>query len=541
MNSLVVSPVFIVAFSGHRPNPDVVGRSAKDLESTQSLILEALKIFQRQATEVGGKIHLLSSVAEGADLAACRAGRELGIPIHVILPLPESDFADDFKGSLGAWEEASSFIGDAKNGESGGSLRIASSSHQRPGDLENTTEDCYADTNKEILYHADALIAVALDVEIPPSSASGAAQVWQDASERKLPRIHIDPLTGKCGKALDLELLTSVDNSRSGIFLLTRLGHHLQPIECHGTAKCLETAQRNLDESANRAAQFVRGSVVKTVILHGSASLLAGMALSLALTYHDPGFYKPALCILAFTELILIVFAEILHRRMHHKGEAWLDCRAAAEFLRPLGLIRRSIDPLDTLIAHHAPQWRRFILSLHFACGRPLPYLSLREAKADYLEQRINDQIQHFEKKSTQAVPRSRRLYKVIRLTSLLALVVVASAALFKAYAWHHFSANPDDHSNPGTFGYVKDFSLYFLPVALPLIAGVLLALRHSLDLGRREHRYGLMIAQLHEVKNELQAAHTPFAFKQVIARVEQILLTERLEFDVAQRIGLEH
>ncbi len=537
----VIPPVFIVAFSGHRPQEGVNGRRPVDLAACQPLVREALVRFKEQAAKIEGSIQLITSCAEGADLAACRAAEELGVPVHLILPLPESLFAQDFAECPDAWAEARSFIQRGRARQNGWSLRIAKSTHERSDDDPLNGPSCYADTNHEILYHADALITVCLDITSPPSSTAGAAQVWHDAARRGLPRININPGTKTLDEPSDLARLTDSANKHSGIAVLHQLAHHVGELTCQGTTECLEKLYDAFSDEAGKASKYVRNAVVISTCLHGSASLLAAAALALALTYHHAEFYKPALCLFAALELVLIGIAELLHHRMHHRGESWLDCRAAAEFLRPLPIVRKAFDPLQTLVDNHAPQWRRFILSANLLSEVPQPFPSLAAAKSEYGKERIDDQISFFKKKSTEAAPRSKRLYQVMRWSSKLAFIVVLIAVIVKANAWHQYVEHPEEKYQTSLLGMVKDFALYFLPVALPLIAGVLLALRHSLDLSRREHRYALMAEQLEEAKHDLNAAHTPFAFAQVITRTEQTLLNERLEFDVAQRIGLEH
>lgn len=543
MNSPIVPPVFIVAFSGHRPKNGVEGRSPADLAACQPLIVQALSRIQKQAGEAEGTIHLLTSCAEGSDLAACRAATELKIPAHIILPLPVHLFADDFKDAPDSWAEAQTYIEKARSRQDGWSLRIAKSTHERSGESSVKGPSCYADTNHEILSHADALVTVALDVATdPPASASGAEQVWHDAALRQLPRININPATKVLGDAIDLPRLTDPENKRTGLKLLRAFAYHHVSLSCSGTADCLQNAKNTFSEKAGVFANSVRNSLRNTILLHGSASLLAALALAYALTAYNVHPEKTiflVLTIVAAVEFLLILWAEILHRAMHHKGEAWLECRAASEVLRMLIATRPHVDPLQTHLENHGLDWRRFALSISAACGMPVPFPDLRKAKEHYLETRIENQIRYFNGQVKQALPKSRLLHRGMRWSAYLALGFVFAAIISKGMHWSHLLHHPDSKET-ATFSWLN-LLLYFLPVALPLLTGVFLALRQAFDLSRREHRFHLMKELLEELKHDLEAAHTPFAFQQVIARTEQTLLNERLEFDVAQKIGMEH
>ena len=542
MNSPIVPPVFIVAFSGHRPKAGVNGRSPADLADCQPLIQQALARIQEQAADAEGIIHLLSSCAEGADLAACRAAVELRIPVHLVLPLPVHLFADDFKDAPDAWTEAQAFIEKARSRQDGWSLRIAKSSHERSSESPVKGPSCYADANHEILSHADALITVALDVSADPSSTSGAEQVWHDAALRQLPRININPATKILGEAIDLPRLTDPSDKRSGLKLLRAFHHHHVSLSCSGTADCLQNAKNAFSEKANAYADSVRNSLRNTILLHGSASLLAALALAYALTAYNIHPEKTiflVLTIVAAVEFLLILRAELLHRAMHHKGEAWLECRAASEVLRMLIATRPHTDPLQTHLENHGLDWRRFALSISAACGLPVPFPDLEKAKAHYLKTRIENQIQYFNAQVNKALPKSRLLHRGMRWSAYLALGFVLAAIISKGMHWSHLHHHPDSNE-AAAFSWLS-LLLYFLPVALPLLTGIFLVLRQAFDLSRREHRFHLMKELLEDIKHDLEAAHTPFAFQQVISRTEQTLLNERLEFDVAQKIGMEH
>lgn len=539
----LTSPIFIIAFTGHRPKLNTPGRSEAELEATRPLIRDALTTFQSKAQEVGGEIHLHSSAAEGADLIACEVAQAFAapIPVHLILPLPESelkkDFLDPETGEPNpAWPRAKALIDSCRVGTHGNTLRIANSTHERPSSSPINGPDCYADANFQMLAHADALLAV--KTESSSTTAGGSARFWDDAAARQLPRILINPATAQVSPPQDLDQLTNLDHESNGLALVNLLQGSLPDSSPTDEPTTLAKAYYLFDQAANNYSQQTRTNLRQTITLHGSASFLAAIGLSYALA-HGPA-YKEVLFVLVLLEVFLIGYAEYLHSRAHrkHLGHTWLDLRFAAETLRMLMNTATLSDPLHTLLDEHRPQWRRFALSFKLlASNRPTTTQTLAEQKESYLKNRIQDQIDYFRRQVNKATPASQRAHRLMRASAIAALIAVSIACVFKGLALKSYDA----HHHFSLLTFLKNFFLYLLPVALPLLAGILLALRHSFDLGRRQHRYKHMVQLLEASKTNLAAAHTPHAFQQVITQVEETLLDERIEFDTAQRVGLEH
>ena len=522
----VVAPVFLVAFSGHRPKKGEQGRSSEDLAACQIAIEKALTEFKSQAEEVGGSVQLLTSLAEGADLAAAAAAEELKLPTHFFLPVPEEQFKEDFTEVPEVWKEVERHLRRVEKEGNACTLRISPSNHR------TTDSDIYADTNFALLSHADALITIAIDPTISCGSEFGSQQVWRDAGERRLPRINIDPRSQRINEVEDVNLFAtySSDHPRCGLELLSELTDHLGlSLACQGRHECIQKAKDAFDQRANSISKLVRKALKNIILCHGAASLLAGFALAGALAF---GKSYPVLLGLAFAELLLIGFAEYLHRKHHHDGIIWLRCRAAAENLSMLSNMRSHLDPLETIVGTHSPSWRRFVLSFNLQSGPP-PIMELEKAKAEYLEGRIEDQITYFTQKNQESARPSKNLYRAMRVSSIGAFFVVLFAVIDKA-----------SHSFHWTESYLPawlTFLLYFLPVALPLLAGAFLPLRQSLDLSRRQHRFPQVVALLKEARNDLNIVHSPYTLKKVVLQVEESLLDERLEFEMAQEIGFEH
>ncbi len=176
-------PVWILAFSGHRPGKGP-GRTEEELKNCGVHIQRFMELFQSRAQKRGGHIEVLSSVASGADTEACQAALRLGIPLHVILPMPEESFFQDFGGEDDpSWMQTKAIIDDAKDGINGGTFRVSAGESARPA--------CYHAMNRVMLEASDGLIAVFNGEQ--SDAIGGTAEVVKEASRLGLPIAIINP------------------------------------------------------------------------------------------------------------------------------------------------------------------------------------------------------------------------------------------------------------------------------------------------------------------------------------------------------------
>ena len=80
-----------------------------------------------------------------------------------------------------------------------------------------------------------------------------------------------------------------------------------------------------------------------------------------------------------------------------------------------------------------------------------------------------------------------------------------------------------------------------FLPVALPLLAGAATAMRHALDITRRGHRYPEMAARLQAITETFAPLKTHATAADAVARTEELLLDELVEWQLAARHAGAH
>lgn len=170
-----VSAVFRAAFTGHRPR-NQAGRLPADLALHRPSIQRVLRELAATAKSRGGELMLACSAASGADVEALEAAEEVGIPVHVVLPLPIHEFRNDF-GGLHApyWPRAERLIEMARVGTHSWNLEV----------LEGQTRPaCYAACNERLLEGASVLVAV-WDGK-PSANPGGTASMVSTAAAREI-------------------------------------------------------------------------------------------------------------------------------------------------------------------------------------------------------------------------------------------------------------------------------------------------------------------------------------------------------------------
>ncbi len=142
----------------------------------KAVFVELLDLIESK----GGRLQVLSSIAEGADTIACEVAIELGLPVHLILPKPKSLFKEDFVASPPeAWERVEAVLAYACSGCNGSTLRISNGSH--------LGSECYRETNTQILDAADVMVF--LSDESDNGLAAGTNAFLEKVSELGLPHV----------------------------------------------------------------------------------------------------------------------------------------------------------------------------------------------------------------------------------------------------------------------------------------------------------------------------------------------------------------
>jgi hypothetical protein len=75
-----------------------------------------------------------------------------------------------------------------------------------------------------------------------------------------------------------------------------------------------------------------------------------------------------------------------------------------------------------------------------------------------------------------------------------------------------------------------------FFPIALPLIAGISLALRNAKDSGRRKIRYLELSIRLTKAREQLLRLKTESSCRRCVGIIEEVLLDELIEWHLSER-----
>ena len=542
----MITPRYLAGFTGHRQldNPDAV-RTALAAE------LAALKTRIETA---GGVLEFYSSAAYGADTIACEEAERLGIPVHLILPKPvvlvpetgelnrKEGFAADFwKGDsflATEWEHTHRLIQTAEGGAHGGTLRLATGTQTHP--------ECYYDTGLQMLEAIDVLIAV---WDGQPARGLGGTQHFVSLSENaEMPRIIISPSGDKIVRP-HLEKLALIDESRRLIQLVDDFSLRYQIKDTKLSEA--DALFARLDTCSDLEAKDFRKGLVRIIKAHAFATLVAAIA---ALLPSEPN-WKIFLGTLASLELCLVGWAIWRsHQLTHHHGthERWMQTRFAAEIMRAIRDSCGLLDPLHPLIARHQPQWRRFAVTVGVLIQRDRRPQSWSSARTDYLEKRLFDpkdgQIPYFSLRHALAVPHFQRALRWGKLLGWAALIFVSGAVIVKCCAIadkfsliNLHTPDPIAKAPENATSWLFDIAFKFLPIALPLLSGMFIALRTALDSSRRNYRYSEVSQRLTAAAATLETLQTEAAVRRTVTATEEILLDELVEWHLAEQQNGAH
>lgn len=508
----MAKPIYILGFCGHRKLPEG--------HELASVLNKALRNYLKEVETRGGDLHLHSMIAWGADLIAIEQARELGIPVHLILPKhllpiyphrPIEGLAEDFlqEGNRGMmeeeWRRAVEVIESCRAGIGGCSLRTLAAETKDP--------DCYHDTAVKMLSAADGLLAVWDG--LPAKGIGGCGETCEYARESGIPTWQVAPDT-KTEQLVPPATILKEDPTDPSLTLLK---------EHHGdTAKFL----LSLDNQAEIIGQTFRGRKSQTISLHFYATLLAACA-ACFVTY-EPA--KTALILLSLVQALLVTLAWWTQRKIRRSNAhtKWVNLRFAAEITRSTKTTAGLSDPIYPLVADHLPQWSRFARSIAFAALRELPKISWIDRRENYLKERLRGQIAYFDGKKKAADRDSAALRQFLVVATQLAPWVAAAGIAYKVaekagVRLHEFALVLGVASLPfSEFG-------RFLPIALPLIAGYLGSKMQATDAERRRTKYASISAQLHKAETHLRLLKTETSVRIAVEQTEETLLNEQLEW----------
>jgi hypothetical protein len=558
-HSAFIEPVWIIGFTGHRPQ-EAPGRTSAEMEHLATLIHAELSLLKAKAEAQGGRAELLCGVAAGADLIAAREAAALGMVVHVILPMPESHFKEDFADpALEAdWKKAQHFIELAKAGKDGATLRVAHGAHLR--------DDCYYDLGTEIVYASDAIIALWDGDEAPPvvigeangkssPQRGGTKDVIDLATADVMPYVRTEPSPeGYAWLPTPVRLILTKTGEVTGCTdsFANDLDAGLK--EIRSLQHAAETQQREgqpldsvkglmtfIDLGAQDWATKLRRGLLWGSAMHFTASLIAAVSAGSQLQLEE--WMPPVFAGMEFL-LVSTAFGIMIWSHFKHVQARWLELRLATELTRGLVGVGRLLDPLFPLCTDHLPGWRRFCISVGLTIWRDSVSQTgapgdsaeavFEKSKARYLEERIQDQLRHYGDNDPH---RKHWWHRFIHYAGpVTAFFAVAFAAISLEHKWEVAALHEGGHDGD----FFSSLIYYFLPIALPLLAGAIASLQSVTDVKRRALVYPEMVERLVGARAMLPAIRTQASLRRFARRTEEILLDELVGWYAAAK-GISH
>jgi len=511
-----VRPVWIVGVLGHRRLDDPATLGAR--------IEEQLRGLATAVAARGGETHAYVSAAAGTDLLAIRAARSLGLPVHILLPLDEAEFLEDF-AEFPAWrDEARAALAEARAHPRRDSVQVAPTTGQRPS--------CYFDADARIVEGADVIVAVWNGTAA--AGLGGTGQTVPLARALGKPILRIDPATGQAERSgFPPGEWPPRDEKWDWLQARTAVAP-LPPGSRETEAASLQGLKARLSAIARWDSSNFRRKALLALQVTATAGVLGLVNLLLTGRVH----WTIPLAITG-AQSVLLVWTKVIksHLKRSKVNDDWIQARLGAELWRGVVATYPAAGGMHPIAGRRLPEWRRFAVSVGIASqklDRPLDLSQpgdLEEFKSGYVE-RLQAQIAHFEQQRDRSQLRTHRLLIVAHYCFLLAPWSVGLALLIRAAGKITILVpSPDAMSSLGVLVFTA-----VLPAALPLGAATATALVENFDHDRRANRYDEMPTLLRRRLAELPHLHTADSVRAFVERCEESLLKESIEWVAAQQ-----
>jgi hypothetical protein len=482
----------VVGFTGHRHLADHAGASRA--------IRGAIDALRREVPE---EWIALSSIAGGGDQLFVHEMLALGLTWHAILPLPRSEFAEDFTPA--EWSAVEETLTAADH------VRVIAESADR--------KDGYLDCGIETVNGADVLIAL-WDGELARGKG-GTADVVQFAQSMGKPVLIIDAVTFEVRR----ENWNRLESSDAVLADLNAMpdapsasvdNPFLAP-------DAVYLFQQKCDHHASQGAPQYRRLLVSMVAAHLVATVVGAMVVS----------YGLHLLALPWVELTCISFAlgaALVLRRRLHSHHSWVRCRLAAEFCRSAlatwGLPRAAplLQDLDLVGTRGLT---RALYVLHSRTSSTL-VVPIEEFKRIYLAKRIDDQLGYYARQVSRAQP----LYSRLTAGFWIATVLALATTTFYAVSRMMHAELPN---------WLTGTTYVFLPISLPAVAALMISMISINDLGRRVARYKDMRSLLEISRTQVVSCRTWNSLERVVLKTEHALLQEVIEWHSIRSFAGSH
>jgi hypothetical protein len=473
-----LTPSLQIGFSGHRTL------------SHELLCGTAIrKILAEWKTRLPGGISGLSSLAAGGDLLFAEACFELGIPLRVLLPLPKTQFKEDFDAAT--WIRAEDALNRAAFGE------VVGAGAERP--------ECYYECGLETIHQCGLLIV--LWNGLPARGHGGTGEMAQQSRNLGYPVIWVHSETGevtywnKSDSFLEDLELTSLNDLPDGT------------VQMGNTPKEQALAWfHKLNENANQVGPQFRKIIAVPILCAAIGAVLTTAAYS----------FKSITSLLLGASAIAGLVASFAPKflKAKQKQESWAKTRAAAEISRSFVALWDTPDRYSVIDRSEVPELGGMLdalnnLKMFSRC--PTDANALSAFKAYYQKERIEDQASYFAYQSERATRIMSRALKVIRWSVIIAIggnIFVISCKVFHLLP-------------PGRW---MSWMALGIVVAFQVAAGTGAMIVIN-DYARRQQRYTETRQLILNYGKQLEPAQTWTSVLRVVNRVEKTLLTEVIEW----------
>ncbi|MEM9283317.1 MAG: hypothetical protein AAGA96_15960 [Verrucomicrobiota bacterium] len=543
MNQTTLAPVYIIAFSGHRPKESESGRQSSDLDALKPVIEKELKQLKDKVDAIGGQLHLVASLAAGADVVACETARSLSLPIHLILPKPEEVFfRDDFSNDAAPWLDRAKALLHVVRRHENHVEEFDARSTIREIEGPSRSPDCYAAVNSRILEVAD--VAITVSTHHDSGATAGTSHVIRQADAINLPRINLNPADG--GRE-DHRMENFARENDEQLNVFTELGKHLD-CDLNASSDPFADFANCLGRAANNSSRKFRSCTKWAILCHALAGFIAAVAASGYYLFKED-MYSISYWILAglaLVELFLVGLGFYLEYKVgrNHEQAVWLDCRMATEIMRGLEKANPFLDPLFPEIRKHRTKWERFGLTCALQHRAQSGFLdpgdsgAVTAARGAYLDERVRNQIDYFDRELNKARLPAAWLKPLAHWAGPVAFVIVLVAFVAKVTLVLGHKA---DWTDPLKNNWLNAILFLFFPVFVPLLASLSASFLASFDFGRRIHRYEEMKRSLKHFERWISTLETVPTISASVRRCEETLLDENLEWLAAQKSGFGH
>jgi hypothetical protein len=468
--------VLAVGFTGHRKLAE------------QARCRAQILAFLREQSAGGLAVYGVSSVATGADLLFAESCLQLGLPLRVLLPMPQESFRRDF--ATEEWARVEAVLRAAISVEVTG---------QDASGMETGRSERYYECGLETVQQSQMLLCV-WDGQ-PARGLGGTGEIVAFAREMGRRVIWIDSESGAV-QAMDGRVIGALEVDPELAFL------NALPDGAAGvTTTAAEAWLAKLDANALRVAPQVRRLAAVPIILTALAAFASGSAPKM----RPMG---PWLALGGALGVAAAVLPAVLG--LNRRQALWARIRTAAEVSRSVVALWHTPGRYRVVGPEALPELAAMLRSLELLKAQEASAATeLAVFRERYLATRVVDQKEYFLRQSTKAAQKAR-CYRLLSKVCAVAAIALTAWTLASGRLLHHAAG------------------AWWLPLvasALFQVATVAGALVVVHDCDRRQRRYSELHRSLAQWEKELRAVHTWPPALQVVDRIERALFVELLEW----------